>query len=53
MDLEKIEKAETSLEYWKSESLLWWRMYLRNVMVIKNLREQNRQLRRLLSDYTK
>ncbi len=51
MDLAKIKESETSMEYWKDESLLWWRMYLRNVMMLRKLRKENRHLRILLSDY--
>lgn len=53
MDLTKIEQAETSLEYWKDESLTWWRMYLHNLCLIRKLRKDNRTLRLLLSDYVK
>lgn len=51
VDLNQVRQAENSLEYWKEESLLWWRMYLRNLIVIKSLRKQNRQLRLIISDY--
>ncbi len=47
MDLTKIKLAEHS----KDEALMWWRMYLKNVMMLRKIREQNRQLRLLLSDY--
>ncbi len=53
MDLNKIYNAETSMDHWKDEALLWWKMYLRNVQLLRKVREQNRQLRLLLSDYVK
>jgi len=52
MDLAKIEKAETSMEYWKDETNYWYRRYIRNLTMVKRLRAQNRILRQLLSDYT-
>ena len=51
MDIKKIYAAETSKDHWKDEALLWWRMYLRNVQLLRNVREQNRLLRLLISDY--
>lgn len=47
MDLSEIRKAETSLEYWKDESLYWWRLYLGNLKMIHKLREENRKIRKL------
>lgn len=47
MDLEQIRQAETSMEYWKDESLYWWRLYLSNLKMIRKLREDNRKLRNL------
>ncbi len=52
MDLTKIKESE-GIEYWREESLMWWRMYFRNLNMIKNLREENRRLRLLLSDYVR
>ena len=51
MDLAKIELSETSIKYWKEDSMYWWKRYLRNVAMVRRLRAQNRILRQLLSDY--
>lgn len=51
MDLSKIRLAEHSKDYWKDEGIYWWRRYLKNVIMLKKLRAENRQLRILLSDY--
>lgn len=37
---------------WRSEALRWWRKYIINAKIIKELRAQNRCLRLLLSDYS-
>jgi hypothetical protein len=37
---------------YRKEALVWWRLYLKQRLVIRSLREQNRTLRLLLSDYT-
>ena len=46
MDLVKIKKAE-NIEHWREESLTWWRLYLGNLKMIRQLREENRHLRKL------
>lgn len=50
MNLNEIRRVEHG-GHWRSQTLMWWRMYLKNVKVIRKLRAQNRQLRALLSDY--
>ena len=47
MDLNKIRQSETSKDYWKIQTMAWWRQYIKNVKQIKLLREQNRQLRKV------
>ena len=45
VDLAKIKRAE-GIEHWRQESLTWWRMYLKNLEMIRLLREQNRKIRK-------
>jgi hypothetical protein len=51
VDLDEVHRSETDMAYWKEQAMTWWRMYIRNVTVVKKLRNQNRVLRLLLSDY--
>ncbi len=50
MNLNEIKRAESG-GHWRSQTLMWWRMYLRNLKMVRKLRQENRYLRSLLSDY--
>ena len=50
--IKKIKRIEADQGgYFSEQAMYWWRRYLRNLKVIRNLREENRTLRLLLSDY--
>ncbi|MCK5642821.1 MAG: hypothetical protein KAJ19_18575, partial [Gammaproteobacteria bacterium] len=42
---------DSCVSYWKVKSMYWWRRYISNVRLIAHLRQQNRRIRLLLSDY--
>lgn len=46
VDFNEIEQHEKSIEYHKKKTYDWWIKYIRNLKMIRNLREENRQLRR-------
>lgn len=48
VNLEEIRRAET-LDYWRQLTLKYWRQYLRNIEIIRRLRQENRRLRTLLT----
>ena len=50
VDLEKIKQAEAQpTEYWRGQCMDWWRRYIKNVMIIRRLRSDNRKLRSCLT----
>ncbi len=47
-----VEMERDPVEYWRSNCLKYWRLYLNNHGLVRHLRHQNRILRRFLTDIT-